>query len=82
MSKGVESPSIYEIVTAGDTVASNFPGGLSRAIRVGTGGDVVAVRQDNETVTIPNVLAGETLVIAAIRINSTNTTASGFMVSY
>jgi hypothetical protein len=54
----------------------------TRAIRVGTAGDVSvrAFSPVTKTLTdtvIPGVTAGETLVIEATRINSTGTTASG-----
>jgi hypothetical protein len=54
----------------------------TRAIRVGTAGDLSVrafspvTKQLADTV-IPGVVAGETLIIEATRINSTGTTASG-----
>jgi len=47
-----------------------------RAIRVGGGGDVVAVREDGTAVTFKNCYAGEVLDIVAIRVNATGTTAT------
>lgn len=45
-------------------------------MRVGTAGDVVAVRPDNTAVTFKNCSAGEYLPIVARRVNSTGTTAA------
>lgn len=79
---------------SGNTDASNFgisgsgdatePGKTKRcrSIRVGTAGNVTVVREDGQAVTIPNVLAGETLPVVAIRINTTGTSASGFTVYF
>jgi len=48
----------------------------TRSIRVGVGGDVVAVREDGTAVTFKNCFAGEVLPIVAIRVNATGTTAT------
>jgi hypothetical protein len=49
---------------------------VSRAIWVGTGGNVVAVTASGSPVTFNNVPDGTLLPIRVSRINSTNTTAS------
>lgn len=64
-----------EAVTPSDDSADNFAAGPCRAIWVGTGGDVVAVMADTTVLTIKNVPDGYLLPVAAIRVNSTNTTA-------
>ena len=48
----------------------------TRAIRCGGAGDLAVKTITGETVTIPSVVAGETLVIRAVRVYSTNTTAT------
>ena len=63
----------YFSITPSDTV--NFPG-ITRAIRVGTGGNISAVREDDVVVLFKNCYTGELLPIRAKRINATNTTAS------
>lgn len=60
-------------ITPSDTVNFTF---TARSIRVGGGGDVVAVREDGTAVTFKNCYAGEILSIVAIRVNATNTTAT------
>ena len=80
------NPSLfYEAVTPSDTV--NFtgpvglaagPGGdvLANAIFIGVGGIVVAIRDDDTTVTFTGTIAGSILPIKCKRINSTTTTAT------
>ncbi|KAI3597720.1 hypothetical protein D8I24_6536 [Cupriavidus necator H850] len=73
---GLNSPSSeYFAITKGDTSASDFPT-VSRAIRVGTGGDVVAVRTDGSTVLFRNCYPGEMLPVRAVRVMTTGTTAA------
>lgn len=54
----------------------------TRAIYVGTGGNVVAVFTDNTAITFSNVPAGTILPIVVKRVNSTNTTASNIVALY
>ena len=81
------NPSLhYETVTPSDTV--NFTGPLpaqivgpsgdvlAKAIFVGVGGIVIAVRDDDITVTFTGVVAGSIIPIKCKRINSTSTTAT------
>lgn len=72
----VETSALYEAVTPSDTVELT---NVSRAIYVGTGGNVVAIRQDGVSVTIPSVPSGTILPIRAKRIASTGTTATGIV---
>lgn len=73
----------YVAITKSDTV--NFDSGdpgvsnACRAIYVGGAGTVVAVRTDGTAVTFAGVPAGTTLPIVAIRVNSTNTTATSMV---
>ncbi|CAB4155013.1 hypothetical protein UFOVP653_58 [uncultured Caudovirales phage] len=63
----------YFAITPNDSTNFTFK---TRSIRVGVGGDVVAVREDGTAVTFKNCFAGEVLPIVAVRVNATNTTAS------
>jgi len=49
---------------------------VSRALWVGTGGDVVVTMQGGDTVTFANVPDGSLLPIAVSRVKATNTTAA------
>ena len=79
-------PSIfYEAVTPSDTVnfigpadAAKGPGGdvLSVGVWVGVAGVVVAVRDDDTTITFTSAIAGVVLPIKCKRINSASTTAT------
>ena len=71
MSYSDPSPSPFTITPSDET---NFTK-EARGIYVGTAGDVVAVCTGG-TVTFANVPAGAILPVRAIRVNSTNTTAS------
>ncbi|MCY1253013.1 hypothetical protein D9M68_123200 [compost metagenome] len=53
---------------------------VSRAIYVGTGGDVNAVREDGTVVLFKNVGSGTILPIRCYRIKAAGTTASDFVV--
>ena len=74
-----------EAVTPSDTV--DF-GNRSRAIWVGTGGDLVVVLDgqgegvDDYPITLTNVQDGSLLPITCKRINSTNTTAGSITALY
>lgn len=73
---GFNAPSAdYFAITKGDTAAADFPT-VCRAIRVGSAGDVVAVRQDGTSVLFKNCAAGEILPIRAVRVMSTGSTAA------
>lgn len=55
---------------------------VSRALFVGTGGDVAAVSADDDVVTFKNVPSGSVLPIRVKRVNSANTTAADFVALY
>jgi hypothetical protein len=55
---------------------------LTGAIYVGTGGDVTVAMQNNQAQTWKNVPSGTTLLVAARRINATNTTALNLLALY
>ncbi len=74
----VNTASDYFAVTPDDS--TNFTQGEVRALYVGTGGNVVAVKAtDGTTVTFSNVVSGTVLPIRCIRVNSTSTTASNIV---
>lgn len=52
---------------------------MTRSIRVGGSGDVVAVREDGVAITFKSCYEGEVLPIVAIRVNATGTTASSLV---
>lgn len=60
-------------ITPSNTVDNQY---TCRSIRVGTAGDVVAVREDGVAVPFKNCYSGEVLDIVAIRVNATGTTAT------
>lgn len=64
------------LITASDTVELRY---VTRAIRVGTAGDMSVKTVGGEVVVIPSVLAGETLAIRAVLVYSTGTTATNIM---
>ena len=68
-----------ETVTPSDTVDLRA---VSRALYVGTTGNVVVVMQNGDVVTFTGVPAGAILPIRAKRVNSTNTTASTILSLY
>ena len=72
---GASSPG-FEAITAHDS--TNF-GAPCRGIYVGTGGNVAVVGLDAVAVTFTNVPSGAILPVQAIRVNSTNTTASNMV---
>ena len=74
-----------EFITKSDTVdlpLFTATGRLTDAILVGGAGIIVAVLQDNTTVTITGVVAGAILPIAIRRINSTTTSATNVTAMY
>lgn len=78
MSYLTKPSSHYAAITPSDS--TNFD--QCRSIYVGVAGDVVAVRPDNTAVTFKNAVAGSTLPIEAIRVNSTSTTATDLVALY
>lgn len=72
----LESSSFYFAITTSDTVNFNF---IVRAIYVGVTGNVVIVRPDGTPITFTAVPAGAILPVNAIRVNTTNTTASSMI---
>ena len=57
-------------------------GHFPRALRVGTGGDIVIEGADGTTATFKNVSDGETLPVWAKRVLSTGTTAADIVALY
>lgn len=74
MTSHTQPSRFYATVTPSDTV--NFANGPCRAIYVGGGGDVAAVRPDGVAVVFSNLAPGYPFPIVAIRINATGTTAT------
>ncbi|MES2007929.1 MAG: hypothetical protein V4468_03450 [Pseudomonadota bacterium] len=73
----LDSPSRdFAVVVKSDTVDFDV---LPRAIYVGTGGDIQAVREDGVVVPFLNYPGGQYLPIRCIRINATGTTAGNFV---
>ena len=66
----------YFVATPHD---SNDEASVSKGVLVLGAGDVVAVRPDGTAVTFTGVPAGALLPIRAVRINSTNTTATNII---
>lgn len=64
------------LITPSDTAELAY---ITRAVRAGGAGDLAAQREDGTVVTIPSMLAGETIAIRAHRIYSTNTTATSIL---
>lgn len=61
--------------------ATNFAAGECRGIYVGVTGDVVVVTSRGDTVTFKAVPVG-VLPVRAVRVNSTNTTATDMVALY
>ena len=77
LGQGIGQPATkFWLVTPSDTAALRY---VTRAIRVGGAGDLAVQDESGEVVTIPSVLAGETLAVVARKIYSTNTTATLIM---
>ena len=51
----------------------------TRGLFVGGAGNLVAVKEDNTTVTFTGVIAGQILPIRVRRVNATNTTATNIV---
>ena len=76
----LEASGEWEIFTKSDS--TNFRK-TSIAIYVVTGGDIALVQEDDTVVVLPSVPGSWfRLDFAAKRINSTSTTASGFIIAY
>lgn len=85
MARSTEPATDYFAITPSDTVnftVADNKTTIVRGIYVGTGGDVVAVRQDGTAVTFTGVPGGVILPIVAKRVNSTSTTASNLVGLY
>lgn len=66
-------------ITLSNDSADNFA--LCDSIFVGTAGNIVVVEVDGTTTTYTNVPVG-VFPVRAVRVNSTNTTASGLVAMY
>jgi hypothetical protein len=64
-------------ITPSDTV--DIPGGQIRGFYVGVAGNVAVVGPDGSVVTYPSLAVGVAHPIQAVRINATNTTATGII---
>lgn len=77
--KLISSPDFESYATSGALVSNvtfETARGPCRAIRIGTGGDLTVTRaRDGASVTIPSLVAGETIMIQALAIISATTTA-------
>ena len=79
-SNNITAPAeFYETATPSDTDGSGDLTYVCRALYVGTGGTVIAIRKDGVEVPFVNVPDGETLPIRAKRVKSTGTTASNIV---
>ncbi len=77
LGQGLGQPAEFVwLITPSDSDELRF---VTRAIRVGTAGDLAVKSASGDTVIIPDVLAGETLAIRVRVVFSTSTTASGIM---
>jgi len=77
MGAGVGQPATdLFLITPSDTVLLNY---ITRAIRVGGAGDLAVKTLGGDVVTIPSVLAGETIAVRAVKVYATNTTATALM---
>lgn len=71
----------WSAITASDDAADDFARPV-RAVYVGGAGDVAAVSKSGSVVTFAGVAAGSLIPIQAVRINSTNTTATSLVALY
>lgn len=67
-------------VTKSDT--ADLPGGLSRALYVGTGGSLIVTDRHGTTATFANVPDGAMLPIRVARVLATGTTAADIVALY
>jgi hypothetical protein len=73
------SPAEFAVeVTASDSSANNLIV-AARGLYVGGGGNAVVVTPDGEAVTFLNLVTGSVLPVRFVRVNSTNTTATGLV---
>jgi ribonuclease HI len=77
--KQVQPYNDIQTLAKSDTVNIYVDGGLTDAVLVGGAGIVVAVLQNDTTVTITGVIAGALLPIAIKRVNSTTTSATNMI---
>jgi hypothetical protein len=74
---GLGQPAVYVFnITPDDDSELHW---ITRALRVGTAGDLAIKTIGGSVVVIPDVLAGETIVVRAIKVYATSTTASGIV---
>lgn len=74
---GIGEPAEFlQLITPSDTEYLKY---TTRAIRVGGAGDLAVMTANGEVTTIPSLLAGETIVVRAKKVYSTNTTATEIM---
>jgi hypothetical protein len=79
-SNNITAPAeFYAAVTPSDTAGSGDLVYVSRAIYVGTGGDMIAVTMADVEVTFTSVPDGTVLPIRAKRIKATGTTATNIV---
>lgn len=75
--QGVGQPAQHLfLITPSDTTYLHY---VTRAIRVGSAGDVAVLTSGGETITIANCQDGEILPVMAVKVYSTNTTATDLM---
>ncbi len=78
--ENTSAPAIYAgAVTASDSANLSS---ISRAIYVGSSGDVAAVMPDDAVVTFVAVQAGSILPVRIKRVNATGTTAANIIALY
>lgn len=66
-------------VTPSDSVDCSF---VTRALWVGTGGDISILTRGGSTVVLKNAASGSLIPIRAVRVNLTNTTATDLVGLY
>lgn len=71
---------LWRAITKSDTV--NFTDGQCDALYIGGAGDVAVVGPNGAAVTFSGMVAGAVYPVTAIRINSTNTTATNMLALY